>query len=686
MTDFNRRPSHLGPGGDPIPLRRHLVDVADRIEMLVPAEAKTPTGDSLRDLARRSALVHDFGKLTGWFHQHLLGDDAPKGPTHHAPLGALVAYHVLSRSGFKGADPLIGFLAVAKHHGRLPDVTPYVARATVGQANGTLKRLFRSEAVEQIEDIDATVPDLAVDLIDRATDGRGSWASFRDGMLDACDRQEHLDIARHVTRGRFLEQRAPEQIPGEFYAALLQVWSALVFADKMSAASLTTGVDLTESTQASTVPPASMIEAHIEDLQSAAADADIDERTRDLNEQREAARQTVRTRVDEFIASDDSVATLTLPTGLGKTLTGLDAALAVLQEQSGDGRIIYALPFTSIIDQVASQSREIFEADVRGDVLTVDHHLSDTVVDPATAEEVTDDQRAPLAAMLGESWRSGVVVTTFVQLFESLAGPRNGQSMKLPALYDSVVILDEPQALPLEWWPLAERLVGLMTEEYRARVIAMTATQPRLFTGGDATPFPLIDDPDPYFASLDRVTFDLHPSAEAEVTGSEAPPIGYVRAATLLGERLHQGSSVLAICNTIDSARELVGELLGQDTAVNVNAVYDRLLGQLDGYSETLDPRETLRAALEEAAADTARIIHLTTRHRPCDRHHLLEVASRLAAGGQPVALVSTQLVEAGVDVSFDEVFRDFAPLDSIVQAAGRCNRSFDREQGRVTI
>lgn len=654
--------------------------------MLVPADAETPAGDSLSDLARRTALVHDFGKLTDWFRQHLLEDVEPDGPTHHAPLGAIVAHHVLSASGFEGADPLIGFLAVAKHHGRLPDVTPYVAGATVGQAEGTLKRLFRSETVEQVEQIDATVPDLAVDLIDRATDGRGSWASFRDEMLDVREQQEHVEIARHVCRGRFLEQRAPEQVPGGLYAALLQVWSALVFADKTSAASLTTGVDLTDAAHATTVPAPAAIETHIGRLQAAAATAEIDERTRELNDQREAARQTVRSRVEEFVASDEPVATLTLPTGLGKTLTGLDAALTILQELPGDGRVIYALPFTSIIDQVASESREMFDAGVRGDILTVDHHLSDTVVDPPMAEEVSDDERAHLAAMLGESWRSGVVVTTFVQLFESLAGPRNGQSMKLPALYDSVVILDEPQALPLEWWPLAERLVDLMTEEYRARVIAMTATQPRLFTGGDVAAFPLVDDPDPYFASLDRVTFELHPSAEAEVTGSETAPIGYAPAATLIGERLHQRSSVLAICNTIDSARELVGELLGQGTGVNVNAVYERLLGQLDGYSETLDPRETVRAAMEETAADTARIIHLSTRHRPCDRQHLLEVASRLAADRQPVALVSTQLVEAGVDVSFDEVFRDFAPLDNIVQAAGRCNRSFDRERGRVTI
>jgi len=79
-------------------------------------------------------------------------------------------------------------------------------------------------------------------------------------------------------------------------------------------------------------------------------------------------------------------------------------------------------------------------------------------------------------------------------------------------------------------------------------------------------------------------------------------------------------------------------------------------------------------------------LVHLTTRHRPCDRRHLIDVASDLAEAGEPVLFVSTQLVEAGVDVSFDEVIRDFAPMDSLVQAAGRCNRSYGRNRGRVTV
>jgi len=94
--------------------------------------------------------------------------------------------------------------------------------------------------------------------------------------------------------------------------------------------------------------------------------------------------------------------------------------------------------------------------------------------------------------------------------------------MKLPSLYGSVVVLDEPQALPLEWWPLVDRLVELLTEEYGASVIAMTATQPELLSAGDREPFSLVADPDPYYDELDRLDFVLHPSAIAMLPGQDS--------------------------------------------------------------------------------------------------------------------------------------------------------------------
>ncbi len=701
MTEFTERPSHHGPDDEPIPLDRHLSDVRERVGWLVPADAETPAGNSLRELVKTIAMVHDFGKLTEWFQKHLDGRE-PSGPKHHAPIGSLLAHYTLTARGFDGADALVGFLAVAKHHGRLPDAADYVQRAAIEQS-GRAQDLFRADALQQANHIDETVPALADALVDCATGDSGEWEAFRERLVHAESTKEFTWLADPACSGRRY-RAAPEKLPEGFYEAVLQVWSALVFADKASAASLSTGVDIGRDAYRSSPPRQQAIDAHVTELREENAELELDSRTERMNEQREAARQAIHARAEAFSDDERRVATLTLPTGMGKTLSGLDAALTVLDEQPEDesnpdgGRLIYALPYTSIIDQVADESRELFEPGERDERVTVDHHLADTLVSPPdSAEEVADDAVENVAALLGESWRSGMVVTTFVQLFESLAGPTNSRSMKLPSLYGSVVVLDEPQALPLEWWPLVDRLVELLTEEYGASVIAMTATQPKLLSAGGREPFSLVPDPDPYYAELDRLDFELHPSAVAMLPSRTDNPdtdgegggdatLSYERASELLVDRVDGGSSVLTICNTIDSARELTSAVTDRVLTLNANEVYADLLADDARATESLRPERTVAEIVRRRRAGEPLLIHLTTRHRPCDRRHLIRVATDLSAAGEPVLFVSTQLVEAGVDVSFDEVVRDFAPMDSLVQAAGRCNRSYDRSRGRVTV
>jgi CRISPR-associated endonuclease/helicase Cas3/CRISPR-associated endonuclease Cas3-HD len=703
MVEFTDRPSHIGPDGERIPLEEHLDDVRERVGWLVPDDAETPAGNSLAELAGVVAQVHDFGKLTFWFREHLLSDDAqPDGPKHHAPISALLAHYALEARGFDGADPLIGFLAVAKHHGQLPDVAPYVSQAAADSAQSPLKRLFRRDACQQAKKINEEVPALAESVLEQATNNSGSWAAFLEYVSEGEQAGKYRTIAEHACGGLTLSPE-PEKLPPGFYESVLQVWSALVFADKASATYLSTGIEIGREAYRSPTPRRLEIDAYIDELQTENAETELDPRTEQMNERREDARQEVHARAKEFVDDDRNVATLTLPTGMGKTLTGLDAAITVLKgseiaSNPNEGRLVYALPYTSIIDQVAEQSRELFGTGERGERLTVDHHLADTLVSPPDEpESVADDAVENVAALLGESWRSGMVVTTFVQLFESLAGPTNARSMKLPSLYGSVVVLDEPQALPLEWWPLVDRLVELLTEEYRASVIAMTATQPELLSAGDREPFSLVSDPDPYYAELDRLDFVLHPSAVAMLPGqnetegemnddAESAALSYDRAGDLVATRADDRKSVLAICNTIDSARELAESVDDRTAPLDVNEVYDELLTAADRSTKSIRSERTLADAVRRRRPGQPLLVHLTTRHRPCDRRHLIDVASDLAEAGEPVLFVSTQLVEAGVDVSFDEVIRDFAPMDSLVQAAGRCNRSYDRNRGRVTV
>jgi CRISPR-associated endonuclease Cas3-HD len=628
--------------------------------MVVSEKATTPMGKPVTDLVRRLALIHDFGKLTTWFQQHIeMMEGDPRGnPTHHALIGAVLSYYVLERAGYEDEECLAGYVAVAKHHGSLPDVPEYVFDRTNWNKKHPVKNERHEEVIEQVENIDKKAAPLAEEFISEATDGRGSWAEFAARVRE---RTQFETIKDRVSYSGYTHDAYG--ISEEFYPCVLQAWSALSLADKTSAAGAPKGG------YESTAPVRSALAEYINGLPKNGET--LSDRERRLNDWRDEARVSVLKNVERMVTSDERLATLTLPTGMGKTLTGLDTALT-LREETDRERIVYALPFTSIIDQVDSEIREIFDTDGRDDLLTVHHHLAETVIE---LDEEDTDEYAAIEEMLGESWRSGLVLTTYVQLFESLVGPRNTQSMKLPALYDSVIVLDEPQSLPHDWWPLVRRLATILTEEYDATVIAMTATQPQLFGGV----LELVDGPRRYFEEIERVEYVIDDSVVA-FPDREHGPIGYDEAGDRIVGSASDGEDVLSVCNTIDSAQTLTEVVTKRVDAVDVGKVYADLLrdeGEVDGGR--------LADAVVEKA-DSVATVHLSTRIRPKDRLVLIGAIKTLTTGTITVVAVTTQLIEAGVDVSFDRVYRDFAPMDSIVQAAGRCNRSFERDSGTVTV
>lgn len=664
-------------GRNGVLLEDHLSDVVERVSYVVPEDAETPTGESLRSVVETLAWVHDFGKATTYFQQYLReGVDAdPPMLRYHAPLGSFAAYYALDVQSFETETCLAGFVAVAKHHGELPNVAEYVVDRTHRRDDSSRQNRteeLQSRVLEQIRDIHDNVSTLAENVSGNASDDSGDWESFVRAYQSGSLLDEIESTIGTETMGRGID---PDALSSSCYGLVLQCWSALVLADKTSAARAANDL----KTYAAEKPGLERLDEYVSDLESQAVADENGRGTERLNYHRSAARRDVLDNVASFAEDGGGVATLTLPTGLGKTLTGLSAAFALREALDGQ-RVVYALPFTSIIDQVVDEIKDIYETDTAGRLLTAHHHLSETAirdVDNQSADEA--DRTDDVAGMLGESWRAGLTVTTFVQLFESLAGPGNRQSMKLPALRESVIVLDEPQSLPLEWWKLVPRLVAMLTEQYDASVIAMTATQPKLFD--DATG--LVTDPETYFETTSRVSYTLDRSTERYIT-DQAKPKSYDAAAGELQTAVKAGESVLAICNTIDSTRELTDRVtaeLADDAFVDVADVYSETLSTA-GSADAVKPAAL---ATRVEAADGIPILHLSTRLRPVDRLTLVETARELTRS-QPLLTISTQLIEAGVDISFDRVYRDFAPIDSIVQAAGRCNRSFERDQGEVTV
>jgi CRISPR-associated endonuclease/helicase Cas3/CRISPR-associated endonuclease Cas3-HD len=536
-------------GEGSVRLETHLRAVGERARELVPEGATTREGDDLGEVAELLGRLHDFGKLTGFF-QAYVRDKSPEEPTHHARLGAFVTYYVLGECGYGQQTRIAGTVAVWKHHGALPDV----AEGLVDHLSGERTDLYE-DVCRQADDIHGNRRELADEIFREATDGEASWSGLVGDAESPC---ESFESIRKSIENELLDRGLPrtEHVDDETYTDLLQLSSALVLADKSRAG------DIEDEKLDPEVAELEDLENHLDGL---GGDPENDEEA-ELNRLRDAAQDEVAENVHRFLDSDESVATVTLPTGYGKTLVGLRAALEMQAEQNTDGRIVYALPFTSIIDQTADTLRNVFSAEPTGRKLTIHHHLAETVTvgddwsesddDDASEANVDDeptDEYAREEYLVGESWRSGLTLTTFVQLFESLAGPGNAQSMKLPAMYGSVVIVDEPQALPLRWWPLVERLVEVLTEVYDARVVLMTATQPEIVDDR----FDLIRAKEKYFdgPGPDRVSYEF----DSTVTADDDPAaLGYDEAAgRLVAEAAGGTDSALAVCNTIDSARDL---------------------------------------------------------------------------------------------------------------------------------
>ncbi len=306
---------------------------------------------------------------------------------------------------------------------------------------------------------------------------------------------------------------------------------------------------------------------------------------------------------------------ITVPTGGGKTLSSMAWAL-VHALKYNKSRIIYAIPYTSIITQTAQIYRSIF-----GDDNIVEHH--------SNIDENTNTQERKLAA---ENWDAPIVVTTNVQLFESLFANKTSRCRKLHNLVNSIIILDEAQMLPPEFLhPILTSLKGLV-DDYGVSVLFSTATQPAL-TGriGGKGQFSFVgitaNSVREIVQDVDKLAFDLK-RVEIQVQENINETIDW----STIADELQQHEKVLCIVNTRNQCREL-HDLMPEGTLH---------LSRLMCTAHIMDVIDEIKLRLKEK---------------------------------RPVRVISTQLIEAGVDIDFPVVYRAIAGLDSIAQCAGRCNR-----------
>lgn len=302
---------------------------------------------------------------------------------------------------------------------------------------------------------------------------------------------------------------------------------------------------------------------------------------------------------------------LTVPTGGGKTVASLAFALEHAKK-NGMERVIYVIPYTSIIEQNAEVFRKIL-----GDINVLEHHCN---VD--YGEQKNDEEIRPVQ-LAAENWDKPIIVTTNVQFFESLFSNKSSQCRKLHNIANSVIIFDEAQMLPNDYLKPCVEMIEELVRYYRSSVVLCTATQPALQN----------------FFGNDLVCRELCPEVEEQFRFFKrafVKNIGTVSEDELL-EHLNEEKHVLCILNT----------------KKQVQRVYQQLKGQ--------------------------NVYHLSTSMYPKHRKRVLDQIRNSMDGGGKCVVIATSLVEAGVDLDFQTVYRQVAGIDSIIQAMGRCNREGKR-------
>ncbi len=522
------------------------------------------------DWAGLAGVWHDLGKYREAFQRYIKsasGYDAgahlegAKGRVDHSTAGAI---HAIFELGIHGR--ILAYL-IAGHHAGLPD---WHTSETAGAALAMrLKQVdLLTETLSQSIPLDILRQDKPATAMRGGREGFALWVR----MLFSC-----LTDADFLDTERFMEEN--------------------------------------KSGERGNLPPLSdllaLFDRHMADKMDGAEQTSVNR-----------VRAAVLLQCRERASDAQGMFSLTVPTGGGKTLSGMAFALnhAVVHDKR---RVIYVIPYTSIIEQTAKTFREIFGEAV------VEHHSN---LDP--------DKETVRSRLATENWDAPVIVTTNVQFFESLFAARTSRCRKLHNIVNSVVVLDEAQLLPPEFLQPILNVMNLLAKYYGVTFVLSTATQPALnsregfgwrFKGLDGV-HEIMHDPDALCDRLGkRVTVQLPNDFHQSDTWER------------IAQELQQHESVLCIVNSRADCREL----------------------------HRLMQRGT---------------IHLSALMCGAHRSHVISEIKRKLKDSEPVRVVSTQLVEAGVDIDFPVVFRAMAGLDSIAQSAGRCNREGRLECGEVQV
>jgi len=621
-------------------LLNHIENVGNLSKKILESKTlnldKFVDAETLKDISYLIGITHDFGKATKFFQEYIQEDDEKKKwklknkpETHHAFLSSLFTYYIvkeyiskkeLVEKDFYKYLPIISFFVVKRHHGNLnknaSDETYY---CTIDDGDEEFEIIKKQIAAIDFDKLNTIYKKLCFEYEINVDD-------FKDDYKKTVD-----DIN---TKQKRLIRRLDDENTLFYYFATLLLYSVLLDADKTDAANLKS-IDRKD------------IDKDVVDKYKKNKFGCIDETNKKskINEIRENIYNEVISSVNELNLTNDKILSLNVPTGTGKTLTSLSFALNLrerLRKEKGFcPRIIYSLPFLSIIDQNSDVFNDVLDNPTT-DILLKHHHLSDITykTNEDEFENVKFERDVGKSLLLIEGWNSEIIVTTFMQFFHSFITNRNRAIRKFHNISNSIVILDEVQAIPHKYWLLLKEAIRFFADYFNTYFVFVTATLPLIFDKKENEIKSLIKNNEEYFKIFDRV--DLIPNLillDIEKFKEE-----------LKNDILQNpDNDFLIVMNTINSSKDIYTFIKNEPNSNENTKIYY--------LSTNIIPKERLKRIKD---------IKEKTKERKI--------------------IVSTQLIEAGVDIDVDVVYRDIAPLDSINQVAGRCNRNFGDKKGQVKI
>jgi len=533
------------------------------------------------NITKLIAYLHDLGKLSDGF-QNYIKNGGERGSIIHAWQGAFLANELFADNSQPAnvLKEIIGFCVTA-HHNYLDDgVSPDGTTKYYDKISKTAEPKYYFEEIKR--KIDDNDREIFFNLFNNA---KPEVSDFIAQIRVVYKNQN----SAHFALGLFVKY----------------IYSCLVDADRLDAYLF----DIGEGFESTKIDWDTLIKVFEKNISNFSNDSKIDH-----------VRKSVSDKCKVAAEKETNIYQLSVPTGGGKTLSSLRFALHHCKQYEKK-RIIYIIPYLSIIDQTSNNLRDILNLTEDNDII-FEHH--------SNIVESEDERASEIRKLSAERWDSPIIITTMVQFMESVMSAKAGKLRKFAAMADSVIIFDEIQSLPIKTIHCFNEIVSFLSKILNSTIILCSATQPTLEQTQRAnlmlSETPKLIDCEEEFKDVKRVAVKTERERDC------------VSASEFILQKATENGNCLVIVNTKKSALE----------------IYNQLKNNVTDFE----------------------LLHLSTSMFPAHRVQIIDRIKNSLNNGIKIICISTQLVEAGVDISFSCVVRALSGLDSIAQAAGRCNRN----------